>query len=77
MKICDVIFDYTLPLNEWVEIEIKNISEGSNQNYVELYANGTLISRMGDDERTSEGKRLIATSMIPFSVESEAKPMPL
>lgn len=63
----DVIFDYTLPLNEWVEIEIKNISEGSNQNYVELYANGTLISRMGDDERTSEGKRLIATSMIPFS----------
>ena len=52
-------FNYTLPVNEWVELEIKNKFER-----VSLYVNGTLVDTLGDDE-TVEGKPLKATLMLP------------
>lgn len=52
-------FNYTLPVNEWVELEIKNRFEQAS-----LYVNGTLVDTLGDDE-TVEGKPLKATLMLP------------
>lgn len=52
-------FNYTLPVNEWVELEIKNKFEQAS-----LYVNGTLVDTLGDDE-TVEGKPLKATLMLP------------
>ena len=52
-------FNYTLPVNEWVELEIKNKFEQAS-----LYVNGTLVDTLGDDE-TVEGKPLKATLMFP------------
>lgn len=61
----DITFDYSLPVGQWVEIEIKNPDNGRNRKYAELYVNGKLVDRKGDDEKV-EGNRLIATTMIPF-----------
>lgn len=52
-------FNYTLPVNEWVELEIKNKFEQAS-----LYVNGTLVDTLGDGE-TAEGKTLKATLMLP------------
>lgn len=52
-------FNYTLPVNEWVELEIKNKFEQAS-----LYVNGTLADTLGDGE-TVEGKPLKATLMLP------------
>lgn len=52
-------FNYTLPVNEWVELEIKNEFERAS-----LYVNGTLVDTLGDGE-TVEGKPLKATLMLP------------
>ena len=60
-----LLFDYSLPVGQWVEIEIKNPDNGRNRKYAELYVNGKLVDRKGDDEKV-EGNRLIATTMIPF-----------
>lgn len=54
-------FNYTLPVNEWVELEIKNKFEQAS-----LYVNGTLVDTLGDGE-TVEGKPLKAPSCFPFS----------
>lgn len=52
-------FNYTLPVNEWVELEIKNKFEQAS-----LYVNGALVDTLGDGE-TVEGKPLKATLMLP------------
>ena len=52
-------FNYTLPVNEWVELEIKNKFEQAS-----LYVNGTLVDTLGDGE-TVEGKPPKATLMLP------------
>ena len=58
----DYSFNYTLPLNEWVELEFKN-----QQNSILLYVNGELVDTIGDGERV-EGRPLLATMMFPMSV---------
>ena len=58
----DYSFNYTLPLNEWVELEFKN-----QQNSIQLYVNGELVDTIGDGERV-EGRPLLATMMFPMSV---------
>ncbi len=45
-ELFDYSFNYTLPINEWVELEFKN-----QQNKMELYVNGKLVDALGDDER--------------------------
>lgn len=57
----DYSFNYTLPLNDWVELEFKNA-----QNRTELYVNGKLVDVLGDDEKI-EGRPMLATTM--FGVE--------
>ena len=57
----DYSFDYTLPVNEWVELELKN-----KQNQIQLYVNGQLIDTLGDDERI-EGRPMLATNMFPLA----------
>ncbi|WP_277562347.1 discoidin domain-containing protein [Breznakia sp. PFB2-8] len=57
----DYSFDYTLPVNEWVELEIKN-----QRNVAQLYVNGELVDTLGDGEKV-EGRPLLATTMIPFA----------
>ena len=57
----DFSFNYTLPVNEWVELEFKN-----QQNVIELYVNGSLVDTLGDDERI-EGRPMIATCMFPMA----------
>lgn len=61
----EITFDYVLPVGQWVNIEIKNPDNGRNKKYAELYVNGKLVDRKGDDEKV-EGRPLIATTMIPF-----------
>ena len=56
-----ISFNYTLPVNEWVELEFKN-----QQNVIELYVNGSLVDTLGDDERI-EGRPMIATCMFPMA----------
>lgn len=58
----DYSFDYTLPLNEWVELEFKN-----QQNSIQLYVNGELTDTIGDGEKV-EGRPLLATMMFPMAV---------
>ena len=53
----DYSFNYTLPMNEWVELEFKNEGMGK----VSLYVNGELKQTIGQDGR---GK-LKATCMLP------------
>ncbi len=55
----DYSFDYELPVNEWVELEIKNEFE-----VVSLYVNGVLTDVIGDGE-TVMGRPLTATCMLP------------
>lgn len=57
----DYSFDYTLPVNEWVELEFKN-----QQNIIELYVNGTKVDALGDGEKV-EGRPLLATAMFPIA----------
>lgn len=57
----DYSFNYTLPLNEWVELEFKN-----QQNTIQLYVNGELVDTLGDDERI-EGRPMLATMMFPMA----------
>ena len=56
----DYSFNYELPINEWVELEIKN-----KQNRVELYVNGALKDTLGDGEQV-EGRPMLATTMFPI-----------
>lgn len=56
----DYSFNYELPVNEWIELEIKN-----KQNKAYLYVNGELVDILGDGESV-EGRPLLATTMIPF-----------
>ena len=56
----DFSFNYTLPVNEWVELEFKN-----QQNRISLYVNGELVDTLGDDERI-EGRPMLATTMFPI-----------
>ena len=63
----DYSFNYELPVNEWVELEIKNVNNMKNnriQTRIELYVNGELKDVLGDDEQV-EGKSMIATTMFP------------
>lgn len=53
----DYSFNYTLPLNEWVELEFKNEGMGK----VSLYVNGELKETLGKDGST----QLKATCMLP------------
>lgn len=57
----DYSFDYTLPVNEWVELEFKN-----EQNKIQLYVNGKWTDTIGDDEKV-EGRPLLATMMFPMA----------
>jgi len=57
----DYSFSYTLPVNEWVELEFKN-----ERNVAKLYVNGTLVDTLGDGEQV-EGRPLLATTMFPFA----------
>lgn len=57
----DYSFNYTLPINEWVELEFKNENK-----QISLYVNGSLVDTLGDDERT-EGRPLEATVMYPVA----------
>ncbi len=60
-ELFDYSFNYTLPLNEWVELEFKN-----QQNVMQLYVNGELVDTLGDDERI-EGRPMLATGMFPMA----------
>lgn len=53
----DYSFNYTLPMNEWVELEFKNEGMGK----VSLYVNGELKETIGQDG----GTKLKATCMLP------------
>lgn len=53
----DYSFNYTLPMNEWVELEFKNEGMGK----VSLYVNGELKETLGKDGST----QLKATCMLP------------
>ena len=53
----DYSFNYTLPMNEWVELEFKNEGMGK----VSLYVNGKLKETIGQDG----GTKLKATCMLP------------
>lgn len=57
----DYSFNYTLPLNEWVELEFKN-----QQNTIQLYVNGELVDTLGDGERI-QGRPMLATMMFPMA----------
>ena len=57
----DYSFNYTLPVNEWVELEIKNV-----QNRTTLLVNGNVVDVIGDGEKVA-GRPLLATMMIPTS----------
>lgn len=57
----DYSFDYELPLNEWVELEFKNVKDVTS-----LYVNGKKVDILGDDEVAAENKKLHATTMYPF-----------
>lgn len=59
------VFNYTLPVNEWTEIEIYNQS-----GLVSLYVNGELTDTLGDDETITVGdstRNLMATCMFPVA----------
>lgn len=58
----DYSFNYELPVNEWVELEIKNM-----HNRAELYVNGELKDVLGDNEKI-EGRPMLATTMLPLDV---------
>lgn len=58
----DYSFNYTLPVNEWVELEFKNEFE-----QVSLYVNGKLVDTLGDGDVAAEGKMLKATCMLPVN----------
>ena len=53
----DYSFNYTLPMNEWVELEFKNEGMGK----VSLYVNGELKETIGRDGNN----KLKATCMFP------------
>ena len=63
----DYSFNYTLPVNEWVELEFKN-----EQNKTYLYVNGELRDVLGDGERV-ESRPLLATEMFPIDKIGSAK----
>ena len=58
----DYSFNYTLPVDEWVELEFKN-----ELNVLKLYVNGKLTDVLGDDEKV-EGKPMLATMMFPIEL---------
>ena len=60
-ELYDYSFNYTLPVNEWVELEFKN-----QQNVIELYVNGSLVDTLGDDEKI-QGRPMRATCMFPMA----------
>ena len=57
----DYSFNYTLPVDEWVELEFKN-----QQNTISLYVNGELVDTLGDGEKI-EGRPMLATMMFPMA----------
>lgn len=59
-EIFDYSFNYSLPVNEWVELEFKN-----ELNKAYLYVNGELKDVLGDGE-TIQGRPLLATMMFPI-----------
>ncbi len=56
----DYSFDYTLPVNEWVELEFKNVL-----NRTTLLVNGEVADVLGDNDKAA-GRPLLATTMIPM-----------
>lgn len=65
----DYSFNYTLPVNEWVELEFRNTfvrNGAAGHGEVSLYVNGELVDTLGDDERV-EGRPMTATLMMPIS----------
>ncbi|MDO4436451.1 MAG: discoidin domain-containing protein [Coriobacteriaceae bacterium] len=64
----DYSFNYTLPVDEWVELEFKNEFE-----QVSLYVNGKLVDTLGDGDKAAEGKALKATCMFPLNTLGSAK----
>lgn len=52
-------FNYELPINDWVELEFKNV-----KNQFSLYVNGKLVDTIGDNDRIN-GRPLLATMMLP------------
>ncbi len=66
----DYSFNYTLPVNEWVDLEFRNQFK-----VISLYVNGELIDTLGDGE-TVEGRKMITTCMFPLAkIGSEDKAM--
>lgn len=58
----DYSFNYTLSVDEWVELEFKN-----ELNVLKLYVNGKLTDVLGEDEKV-EGKPMLATMMFPIEL---------
>ncbi len=56
----DYSFDYTLPVNEWVELEFKNVL-----NRTTLLVNGEVVDVLGDNDKAA-GRPLLATMMLPL-----------
>lgn len=63
----DFSFNYTLPVNEWVELEFKN-----EMGQVSLSVNGELVDTLGDGDLAAEGKKLKATCMFPLNTVGSA-----
>lgn len=63
----DYSFNYTLPVNEWVELEFKNEFE-----VVTLYVNGEKVESIGATGNGSRNK-LKATCMLPVNTIGSAK----
>lgn len=62
----DYSFNYTLPVNEWVELEFKNEFEVTT-----LYVNGEKVETIGSTGNGSRGK-LKATCMLPVNTLGSA-----
>ncbi|MFJ7829443.1 discoidin domain-containing protein [Peribacillus sp. NPDC097264] len=58
----DYSFDYTLPVGEWVELEIATKLKETS-----LYVNGKLVDVLGDNEKVeATGRPYTATFILPF-----------
>lgn len=60
----DYSFDYTLPIGEWVELEIATKLKETS-----LYVNGKLVDVLGDNEKVeATGRPYTATFVLPFEI---------
>src|SRR5699024_8373044 len=60
----DYSFDYSLPVGEWIEVEI-----ATTLNETQLFVNGELVDVLGDDETVQvvgQTRPYTATLVIPF-----------